>query len=225
MSEFLANPFIAPKTENPNFPGLGNKFLLAKDAKRYEDLLGKEEIQNDQDKKNSSISTDLDVALKNEEMEKLKKTNEIREISKQIIAWAEKYNLGDKVWVEKNFEFNNDGSVICNTSLYLDSMIEPDFPKSIKRVNGVLSIDGLASAKGLNLPDIVSVSLFLNCLTSAKGLNLPKEIGGDIFLGSLISAEGLNLTGIEVGGYIFLHKVPDGEKNKLSKKYPDLNIV
>ncbi len=150
---------------------------------------------------------------------------ERRDPLKQIIAWAKKYNLGNENWVEENFEFEDDGTVICNTSLRLDSMTEPDFPESIKYVHGDLFLDGLTSAVGLKLPKRVGWHLLLNGLTSAKGLKLPDKIGGSLFLNVLNSVEGLELTDIDIEGTIFLRDVSDDEKDKLSEEYPYLNIV
>ena len=77
-----------------------------------------------------------------------------------------------------------------------------ELAKLPKKIEGSLSLDGLTSAKGLNLPDKIGGWLYLNGLTSAKGLNLPDEIGRWLFLNGLTSAE----------------------KNKLRKKYPNINI-
>ncbi len=123
-----------------------------------------------------------------------------RDLLQQITTWAEKYNLGDEDWVEENFEFNDDGSVICNTDLELNSMTEPDFPESIKYVLGSLYLDGLTSAEGLELPDEIE------CLS----------------LDGLTSAEGLDLTNLDASTYVHLYKMPYEEKQKLLKKYPNL---
>ena len=180
--------------------------------------------------------------MNEEEIKRLKKLSEIREIPKQIIAWAEKYDLGDEDWVEENFEFEDDGSVICNTDLDLDFITELDFPESIKYVHGDLSLNGLTSAEGLKLPrEVYNLSLdgltsaeglelpktikflFLNDLTSIEGLKLPETIEG-LYLNGLTSAEGLDLTDIKIGSIVYLEKVPNNEKQELRKKYPNLWI-
>jgi len=150
-----------------------------------------------------------------------------RDLLQQITTWAEKYNLGDEDWVEENFEFNDDGSVICNTDLELNSMTEPDFPESIKYVEGNLYLDGLTSAEGLKLPNSMS-NLYLNGLTSAEGLELPDEIEC-LSLNGLTSINGLKfnslkLTGIKIECTIFLKKVPNEEKEELREKYFNLRI-
>jgi len=147
------------------------------------------------------------------EMKKAKEKKR-HDLLQQIVAWARKYDLGDEDWVEKNFEFNNDDSLICNTSLYLDSMTEPNFPKSVKYMKDDLSLNGLISAEGLNLPKEIGGNLFLNGLISAEGLNLPKEIGGNLFLNGLISAEGLNLPK-KIGGDLSLNGLISAESLSL----------
>ncbi len=250
MSSFennnINNPFGVPNTARPNLGALASKFLSARDAEQLKNLF---KNKGGQDSSNPSI-TDipanvLEKAMGDEERKKLEEEKKRRDIPKQIIAWAEKYNLGDKVWVKENFEFNNDGSVICNTDLNLNFMTEPDFPESIKYVKGYLFLDGLTSAKGLNLPDEiggsltldgltsteglklpykVGASLRLDSLTSAEGLNLPKEIGYTLILNGLTSIKGLELTGIKVGSAIYVNNVPDVEKYELHEKYPDLKV-
>ncbi len=150
------------------------------------------------------------------EMKKAKEKKR-HDLLQQIVAWARKYDLGDEDWVEKNFEFNNDDSLICNTSLYLDSMTEPNFPKSVKYMKDDLSLNGLISAEGLNLPKEIGGNLFLNGLISAEGLNLPKKIGGDLSLNGLISAESLSLPD-EIKWSLYLNSLISAEGLKLSKK-------
>ncbi len=282
----INNPFGVPNTARPNLGALASKILSDRDAARFKSILGEEGEQNPG---NSSIEdilvSGLEGIMDNEERKKLEEEKERRDPLKRIIAWAKKYDLGDENWVKKYFEFEDDGTFICNANLKLDSMTEPDFPESIKYVNGSLSLNGLTSAVGLNLPDKIEYSLYLNNLTSAEGLNLPDEIkdlylngltstkdlnlpdkiGGSLALNGLTSAEGLNLpdeikdlylngltsavglklpkeiertlslkgltsaegldlTYIEVGGFIYLEKVPNNEKQELRKKYYGLNI-
>jgi len=207
----------------PDFPGLGDEFLSARDAEQLKNLFKNE---GGQDSSNPSITDiDLESVISKQERMKWDLEKERRDIPKQIMAWAEKYNLGDEAWVKENFEFNNDGSVICNTNLYLDSMTEPDFPESIKLVNGHLFLNSLTSAKGLNLPKEIEGDLRLDGLSSAVGLDLPKEIGGALWLSSLTSSKGLELTDVNIKRHIVLGLMPRDEIEKLYKKYPTLNIV
>ena len=192
----IDNHFDAPNTGNPDFPGFVEAYLSEEDAKRVAKLLGKKDEGNP-----STPDIDLESAMSDEEKEILEAVEEERlDPLKRIISWAKKYNLGNEDWVETYFEFNDDGSVACHTGLYLNSMTEPDFPESIKYVNGYLSLDGLTSAEGLELPKIIEGDLFLNGLTSAEGLKLPDEIGGYLSLNGLTSAKGLELPKIIEGG-------------------------
>ena len=263
----INNPFEAPNTGNPDFFGLFEAYLPEGDVKKVKSVLGKEDEQDPSNPNITDIPANgLEGAMSDEEIEKLKIAEEERlDPLKRIIAWAKKYYLGDEDWVKENFEFNDDGSVICNTDLDLDFITELDFPEIIKYVRGYIYLNSLISAKGLKLPDKIEGNLFLKSLTSAEGLKLPDKIEGDLFLKSLTSAEGLNLpdkiynlflsgltsaeglklpkeirgslflnrltstksldlTDIEVRGYIYLDKVPEDEKQKLSEKYPNLLI-
>ena len=223
----INNPFEAPNTGNPDFFGLFEAYLPEGDVKKVKSVLGKEDEQDPSNPNITDIPANgLEGAMSDEEIEKLKIAEEERlDPLKRIIAWAKKYYLGDEDWVEENFEFEDDGSVICNTDLNLNFMTEPDFPESIKYVHGDLFLDGLTSAVGLKLPKRVGWHLLLNGLTSAKGLKLPDKIGGSLFLNVLNSVEGLELTDIDIEGTIFLRDVSDDEKDKLSEEYPYLNIV
>ena len=183
----INNPFGVPNTGNPDFPGFVEAYLSEEDAKRVAKLLGKKDKGNP-----STPDIDLESAMSDEEKEILEAVEEERlDPLKRIISWAKKYNLGNENWVKENFEFNDDGTVICNTSLELNSMTKPDFPKSIKYVAGSLFLNGLTSAVGLNLPKKIEWNLSLNSLTSAEGLELPKEIAFNLYLNNLTSAKGL----------------------------------
>ena len=208
----INNPFGVPNTARPNLGALASKILSDRDAARFKSILGKK------DEGNPSISASgLEEAMSDEEIEELKTVEEERrDPLKRIIAWAKKYNLGDEDWVKENFKFNDDGSVICIADLDLDSMTEPDFPESIKSVNGSLSLNGLTSAEGLELPKEIGWSLCLNDLTSAKGLKLPEKIGGYLSLESLISAKGLNLPDT-IGESLFLDSLTSAEGLELPK--------
>ena len=82
----------------------------------------------------------------------------------------------------------------------------------------------LVSGKGVIFPKSIGGSLFLNSLTSAKGLTLSESIRGDLGLASITSVEGLNLNK-DIKGKIYLDGIDNVEKDKLRKKYPNLNIV
>jgi len=219
MSSFennnINNPFGVPNTARPNLGALASKFLSARDAEQLKNLF---KNKGGQDSSNPSI-TDipanvLEKAMGDEERKKLEEEKERRDIPKQITTWAKKYKLGDEDWVEKYFEFNDDGSVICNTNLNLNFMTEPDFPESIKYVKGYLFLDGLTSATDLNLPDEIRGNLSLNRLTSITGLTLPNRIGGGLYLDGLTSATGLNLPD-EIRGDLSLDGLTSAEGLKL----------
>ncbi len=212
----INNPFGVPNTGNPDFHGFVEAYLSEEDAKRVAKLLGEGGEQNP-----STPDIDLESVMSDKEKEILEAVEKERlDPLKRIIAWAKKYKLGDEDWVETYFEFNDDGSVVCNTDLSLTFVIESDFPEIIKYVRGSLFLDigFLASVEGLELPDEIEGNLLLIIgLTSAKGLKLPGKIGGDLSLNNLTSTEGLELPE-EIGGNLSLNGLTSAKGLKLPDK-------
>ena len=218
----INNPFEAPNTGNPDFFGLFEAYLPEGDVKKVKSVLGKEDEQDPSNPNITDIPANgLEGAMSDEEIEKLKIAEEERlDPLKRIIAWAKKYYLGDEDWVEENFEFEDDGSVICNTDLDLDFITELDFPESIKYVHGDLSLNGLTSAEGLKLPREV-YNLSLDGLTSAEGLKLPREVY-NLSLDGLTSAEGLELP--KTIKFLFLNDLTSIEGLKLPETIEGLYL-
>jgi len=198
MSEVLKNPFKESLSADPNLSTLAEQGFLSKsDVAKLRELEG----QKDRSSKFDVQSSLSDVSLKEGmSVEERIISQEIEHSRKDIIEWAKRNNLGDDEWVKENFEFDPDGSVICNADINLYHQTEPDLPRCIKEVNGNLWFGG----------------------TSATGLNLPQIIRGWLYLNNFTTAEDLILTDIK--GPIFLNCIPRNEMQQLRQKYPNLKI-
>ncbi|HBR80306.1 TPA: hypothetical protein DEA21_01485 [Candidatus Uhrbacteria bacterium] len=108
--------------------------------------------------------------------------------------------------------------------LYLSGLTTAEGLTLPKTIGGNLNLNRLTTAEGLTLPETIGGDLNLNCLTTAEGLILPKTIGRDLYLNGLTTAEGLTLPET-IGRDLYLNGLTTAEKQKIIKKYPNLNIV
>ncbi len=156
----------------------------------------------------------------------------------QFVQWAESIGRDD-VWVERNFMFNDDGTVETWGRLDIDSKEFTGFPPGLVKIRDLLHISPTDSLKSCNtfpkeinggvyiggcgieslegLPPVINGDLEVlnNELTDLKGL--PKTINGNFILrgnSEISSLEGLR--GLTVGGHMnlcFMWKVftiPEG---------------
>jgi len=209
MTKSLENPFFPSQDIKPNLTSLAEQGFLSKsDVAKLREL----ESQKNQSSEFGIRSSMSDVSLKEgmtaQERGSLKESQELPR--KEIIDWAERNDLGDEDWVDETFDFQSDGTVVCNGDLNLFELTEPDFPKYIVEVTGYLNLYNLTSAEDLKLPTTIGGGLHLNNLTSAEDLKLPTTIGGGLHLNSLTSAEHLKFPTI-IGGDLDLNSLASAE--------------
>ena len=117
----------------------------------------------------------------------------------------------------KNRNVKDDISFILSISKEQISITKEEaLSGNIKYHYGDLSIRGVALAKGLRLPELISGNLHLEGLTSAIGLELPESVGGNLHLEGLTSAIGLKLPE-SIGGSIHLVDLTSATGLKLPK--------
>lgn len=144
---------------------------------------------------------------------------------KTTIKWAMIYLDKDEAWVDRNFEFRTDGTIMVKGLLDLREANFIDvFPRGVTKVDGEFYCDTFESAEGVEFPKEVRGNFTLDGLISAKGLKLPEKIGGHLSLDSLKSIEGLELPEGK-HGRLHVRSLTSAEKNELRIKYPNWTII
>jgi len=195
MPKSLENPFRPSPSADPNLSALAEQgFLSESDVTKLKELESQKNRSSEFGIRSSMSNLSFEEgmnATERWESEKEHFENDPKFTRERLINWAKKFNLGDVGWVDKVFQFNDDGSAYCPEHLNLRNLTEPVLPKGLTEIGGHLDLRSLTSAKGLVLPDSIK-SLDLTSLTSTEGLDLPDSIQS-LSLDSLTSAKGLNL--------------------------------
>jgi len=122
----------------------------------------------------------------------------------EYIKWAKHFNK-DEEWVDSNFSFNDDGTVILEVNLSLYEVSSADsLPPSLIETSGNFGIHGLKSANDLILPKRIGGSLYLNNIESINGVSFPESINGDVVLKDL--KDGFIPKGCNIGGNVILNE-------------------
>ena len=209
MSNNLENPFLPSHGAKPNLSALAEQgFLPPDEVAKLRELEDQKDRSSKFDVRNSLSGVSLKEGMTAQERGSLKESQE--ETRKELIEWADKWDLGDEDWVDETFDFQSNGTVVCNRNLNLSKMTEADFPDCIFKVTGYLNLQSLTSAEHLNLPASLGGDLDLRNLASAEHLNLPTTIGGTLDLRGLTSAEHLNLP-TTIRGNLYLQNVTTAE--------------
>jgi len=242
MPKSLENPFLPSHGAKPDLSALAEQgFLPPDEVAKLRELESQKNRSSEFGIQSSLSDVSLEEGMSAQERQEQKESQELPR--KEIIEWAKKWNLGDEDWVDKKFDFQPNGTVVCDGGLVLSKLTEPDFPKYIVEVKGYLYLSRLTSAEHLEfpttiggdldlsrltstehlkLPATIGGDLYLNNLTSAEHLTLPTTIGGSLYLNSLTSAEHLELT--DIAGGVFLRRLSEEKKQQLREKYPHLSI-
>ena len=242
MPKSLENPFLPSHGAKPDLSALAEQgFLSSDDVAKLRELESQKNRSSEFGIRHSMSDVSLKEGMSAQERGSLKESQEASR--KELIEWAAKWDLGDEDWVDEKFDFQPNGTAICNGDLVLSKITEPDFPKHIVEVKGDLNLfrltsaehlklpttiggdldlSSLTSAEHLKLPATIGGDLYLNNLTSAEHLTLPTTIGGSLYLNSLTSAEHLELT--DIAGGVFLRRLSEEKKQQLREKYPHLSI-
>ncbi len=147
----------------------------------------------------------------------------VEERRSEYILWAEGIKM-DKEWIDDNFIFNTDGTVVCETDIPMTLRKNTTLPPGLIEVKGNLLLGSCNYENLVNLPRVVrgNLNLSQNPLTSLRGL--PEEIHGNLIItdSNISSLEGLSST---IVGDLVLAYNPIVSLEELPKSIGgDLNI-
>jgi len=206
----LENPFKESRQRSGADEELVGVFLGEEEAEEMREAVGEGRGDRDETVGDISMSSEEKARAATAETEGEESIEQKRR--EEYIAWAIEAGF-DENWVEKTFEFNFDGTVVCLGDLYLGSFPNlpgDKLPPNLVEVKGNLILTNLTSAEHLTLPVSVGENLDLSALTSAEHLTLSASVGGSLDLRDLTSAEHITFSD-SLGGNLYLHALTSAE--------------
>jgi len=176
-SDFLRNPFEPPYRSNKGTPSELTRHLLpSADVQALTEALGEDEPSKSEPQPNLPPA---DISMSGKEQKEVEK--ESYWTREQYIEWAESFER-DKNWVDKTFEFQEDGTTIVERNLNLEKTGIVCLPIGLMKVKGNLHISKNFSFKLNGYPKKVSgyFDCTYNDLSSLEGM--PEEVGRGIYL-------------------------------------------
>jgi len=174
----LRNPFRPPDQKTGTPSELTGRFLDSATTQALTEALG-EENQSPKIEPQQDLPPTSDISMSGEEQREVE--NETFWSRQRYIEWAESFGK-DESWIDKTFEFQDDGTTIVNGSLYLNETGIKQLPVGLIEIKGSLEISYNPFFKFNGYPKKVEklFSCSYSDLSSLEGM--PKEVGRHIFL-------------------------------------------
>ena len=201
--ESINNPFN-PSPEAPtHLSALAEQgFLPPEEVAKLKELEGQKNRSSEFGIRSSLSDISLEEGYTAEERNKKESQETIRE---GIIVWARVFELGDDLWVDQYFEFNDDGTAVCIYSLNLQNKGITYFPKGITEVQGDLKLSGNKIKKLDNMPSVIDGDLDLSNNPLSEILAMPAYVDGDLYLSDIAATSILGgSSSIEVMGFTWV---------------------
>jgi hypothetical protein len=205
--DLLASPFKDYSNAKPDFPGLGKSFLSAEDVEHMRELDRPASLapRPTSGRKSPLIKGDLEGfrltdAFTPVERGQLEKEKELRKTRQNLIKWADEYGFDGENWVDEEFDFNPDGTAVCNGALNISGLGVEYLPKGLVEVRGNLDLSHTPLKNLKDIPKIIGGSLVIVGCENLIDLNdlIGCTIQGDLELYQLPTAvipKGINLKG------------------------------
>src|SRR3989339_1741560 len=175
-SNSLENPFRPPDQKTGIPSELTGRFLDSATTQALTEALREDEPSKSEPQPNLPPA---DISMTGEEQREVE--NETFWSRQRYIEWAESFGK-DESWIDKTFEFQDDGTTIVNGSLYLNETGIKQLPVGLIEIKGSLEISYNPFFKFNGYPKKVEklFSCSYSDLSSLEGM--PKEVRRHIFL-------------------------------------------
>ena len=174
----LENPFHPPDQRTGTPSELTGRFLDSATTQALTEALGEDEPSKSEPQQDLPPA---DISMSGKEQKEVE--NETFWSRQRYIEWAQEFGRNEN-WVDKTFEFQEDGTTIVEGVLLLRGTKIEQLPVGLMEVKGGLNISQNYSFKLNGYPKKVGgyFACSYNELGSFQGM--PEEIGGGIYLES-----------------------------------------
>ena len=176
MRDSLRNPFYHSEPNKGTSSELTRRLLSSADAQALTEALG-EENQSPKIEPQQDLPPTSDISMSTEEQREVGK--ESLWIKEDYIKWAEDFGK-DTGWVDKTFEFQEDGTTIVEGDLILEGEGIKQLPIGLMEVKGSLNISRNPSINLNGYPKKVGGSFLCRSNNILSPQGMPEEIVGDI---------------------------------------------
>jgi len=174
----LENPFHPPDQRTGTPSELTGRFLDSATTQALTEALGEDEPSKSEPQQDLPPA---DISMSGKEQKEVE--NETFWSRQRYIEWAQEFGRNEN-WVDKTFEFQEDGTTIVEGVLLLRGTKIEQLPVGLMEVKGGLNISQNYSFKLNGYPKKIGERFECNHnnLSSLEGM--PEEIGGNIYLES-----------------------------------------